>query len=333
MISNKFARRIKRFKIIKKIFFDYNIPNHISRNFKSVSNFEVQHKKKWAEYKPLSKNNNFYSEMFNELKFNELVERLEDQRKRIIPWINSVKRLKNLRILEIGCGNGSLTIALAEQGANVIAIEVNENLLADAKIRCEIYGLNVKFYLMNASEVGKYLSTKHFDIILYGASLEHMTLHERAVSMKATYDMLPLGGLWCIIGTPSRLHFLDSHTSHMPFFHWLPEELAIKYLPFVSRDDYKNHILGIDNEQEKLLQFYRWGRGLSYHEIEIAIKPLCELKIISCFSNFRKKENWLYAFMMRFYSNAKYASFLSKLYPNIHKGFFQPYLNLIFQKN
>jgi len=333
MVGNQYVHKIKKIKIIKKLFFDYHIPLHISSNFTSVPDFDKEHEEKWMENNSLSKNDSSYLEMFPKSERSVLSERFEDQRKKIIPWLDSVKRLKNLRILEIGCGNGTLAAALAEQGAQVTAIDVNKNLLEDAKIRCEIYGLNVDFYLLNASELVQHLSNEVFDIILFGASLEHMTIEERLTSMKSTYAMLPSGGLWCIIGTPNRMHFLDSHTSLVPFFHWLPDELAIKYLPFVSRDDYKKHILSIEDEQEKLLQFYRWGRGLSFHEIEIAIKPMKELKIISCYSLFHRKKNFFYNILIRFYSNTKYESFFRKLYPNIHRGFFQPYLDLIFEKD
>lgn len=328
MISKSFLHKVKRLKIVQKIFLGYKVPTYISRNFKFPSNFELNYKDKWNYKNQFSNSYNSYSVVQNELD-----ERLESFRKQTIPWLDSVKKLKNLRILEIGCGNGMSTIALAEQGAKVTAIDIEENLLRDAKIRCEIYELDVKFYLLNATEIDYVLSDQVFDMIIFMASLEHMTLDERLISMKKTYAMLPSGGVWCIIGTPNRLHFLDSHTSFLPFFNWLPDELAQKYLSFSSRHDYKEHLLGINDKKEKLLQFYRWGRGVSFHEIEIAIKPLNELNIISCATNFYRKRNWFYKIAKRFSSNDKYELYFTKRYPGIHGGFFQPYLDLIFQKD
>ena len=49
-----------------------------------------------------------------------LVNRLTGFRNKTIPWLNSLVPLSGVRILEIGCGTGSMTVPLAEQGANLI---------------------------------------------------------------------------------------------------------------------------------------------------------------------------------------------------------------------
>lgn len=332
MLSTQSIRKLKRIQIIEKLFADIHILAHISKNFKFVPDFELKFKEKRIENNHLLIDNNASLESADKKFFDMLDERLQGHRKQIIPWLDSVKRLEGLRILEIGCGNGSSTIAFAEQGATVTAIDVDESLLSDAKIRCQLYGLEVKFHLMNAAEVNQVFANEVFDLVIFMASLEHMTLDERLQSMKATYELLPKGGLWCIVGTPNRLHFLDSHTSHIPFFHWLPDELAVKYSQFSSRIEYKQEIMDIDDEKEKMLQFYRWGRGVSFHEIELALKPLNELKIISNKTIFFRNRNWLYKIGTQFSSNYKYETFLNRLYPNIHRGFFQAYLDMIFEK-
>jgi len=332
MLSNLSVKNLKRIQIIEKLFVDIHIPTHIFKNFKSVSDFESKFKEKRIENSHLLIDNNVSLKLLDKKFFDMLDERLDGHRKQIIPWLDSVKRLKGLRILEIGCGNGSSTVSFAEQGAIVTAIDVDESLLSDAKIRCQLYELDVKFYVMNAVEVNQVFANEVFDLVIFMASLEHMTLDERLQSMKATYELLPKSGLWCIVGTPNRLHFLDSHTSHIPFFHWLPDKIAIKYSQFSSRIEYRQDILDIDDENEKMLQFYRWGRGISFHEIEIALKPLNELKIISNKTIFFRNKNWLYKIGTKFSSNYKYETFLRRLYPSIHRGFFQPYLDMIFEK-
>src|SRR5687768_13144068 len=42
---------------------------------------------------------------------------LDGDRSTVIPWLDRVRRLDGLRVLDIGCGTGSSTVALAEQGA------------------------------------------------------------------------------------------------------------------------------------------------------------------------------------------------------------------------
>src|SRR6185295_3548288 len=45
--------------------------------------------------------------------------RLRLDRMKVAPWLDATRPLRGCRILEIGCGTGSSTVALAEQGAEV----------------------------------------------------------------------------------------------------------------------------------------------------------------------------------------------------------------------
>lgn len=258
--------------------------------------------------------------------------RLDYFRKTLIPWIDSVKRLQGLRILEIGCGTGSSTVAFAEQGAMVTAIDIDEPILSTAKERCQNKGLEVEFILLNAAEIKQNLANKTFDLVIFMASLEHMTFEERIQSLRSGYEILPPKGLFCIAGSPNRLHFMDSHTSLIPFFHWLPDELAIQYSVNSSRMEYKVHMADIIHNNENMEPFYRWGRGISFHEIELAIKPLQEIRIISDLYSYIRKKNFTYSILCRFTSNFRYERLLSKLFPDYHPCFFRPYLDVIMEK-
>src|SRR5207247_8303248 len=55
-----------------------------------------------------------------------LTRRLEASRSQIIPWLDDVRPLAGASVLEIGCGTGSSTLALAEQLAVVTAVEFDE---------------------------------------------------------------------------------------------------------------------------------------------------------------------------------------------------------------
>ncbi|GAI97568.1 unnamed protein product, partial [marine sediment metagenome] len=208
---------------IKKIYIAPKIPRRLRKNFINIDSKDL----KTIE---LSLKNNFFkncSKQYLSTKkgkkdlFDHLIGRIESNRYFVIPWLDYVKPLKNSNILEIGSGTGCSTITLAEQGANVIALDIDQNALNVAKERCKIFDLDVDFFNINATEVQKKFSRNHFDFIIFYASLEHMTLEERISSMKTTYDILPYGGLWSIIETPNRLWYYDSHTSLLPFFSWL----------------------------------------------------------------------------------------------------------------
>jgi 2-polyprenyl-3-methyl-5-hydroxy-6-metoxy-1,4-benzoquinol methylase len=329
MISKILSKGFKIRDFVRRIYYNQNIPRHISNNYITLNNDDLELIKATldANYSTLNDNGNDKNSVYTILD-----QRLEDHRKVIVPWLDSVRTLKNAKILEIGCGHGTSTLSLAEQGAKVTAIDVDETLLQAAKTRCEIYGLNVEFHKLNAIETSQFFTDGKFDFIIFWAVLEHMTLNERIKAMKDTFYMLPDGGLWCIIGTPNRLHFFDSHTSNLPFFNWLPDELAIKYSLKSTRHEYADSFQNYKGDPDEMLSFYRWGRGVSFHEIELAIKPLNELNIISTLDLFATQRGFILKLISKAYPTQPFEEFLRKQYPSINRCFFKPYLNLIIKK-
>jgi 2-polyprenyl-3-methyl-5-hydroxy-6-metoxy-1,4-benzoquinol methylase len=186
---------------------------------------------------------------------NHLYRRLKMDRNIIIPWLDQSRLLRNSSVLEIGCGTGCSTVALAEQGAKVTAIDVDECSLIVASERCQAHGLDVSFAHANATEVNRLFSDRHFNYIIFYASLEHMTIEERMSAMRATWGMLSDGDLWCVIETPNRLWYHDGHTSLLPFYMWLPDELAFEYSRFSPRNNYRE--LYRDYTDESKLYFLR----------------------------------------------------------------------------
>ena len=61
---------------------------------------------------------NFIRRSINSLNPKETDIRLDFFRNVIVPWIDSIIAIKNLNILEIGCGTGSSTLAFAEKGGS-----------------------------------------------------------------------------------------------------------------------------------------------------------------------------------------------------------------------
>lgn len=332
-IVNIFQFNEKKNDVLKKWLLEPKIPKHISKNFKKITQSEL-------DIIQLSLKEHYFSDcpkgyLSTEYGYKDLVDhlinRLQQDRKFVIPWLDEAKTLKDSDILEIGCGTGCSTVALAEQGARVTAVDLDQKSLTVAKDRCRIYGLDVDFFKINAIEVDKIFSGKHFDFIIFYASLEHMTLQERMTAMKKTWDMLSSGDLWCVIETPNRLWYYDSHTSLLPFYLWLPDDLAFKYSCFSPRDSFRN--LYKEYNEESKFHFLRRGRGVSYHEFELTMKPVDQLNIVSSMPIFYRKKNILRWLKWRFSLGYRYESLLSKIYPKIHRGFYQPYLYLIIKKN
>jgi S-adenosylmethionine-dependent methyltransferase len=149
----------------------------------------------------------------------------------VIPWLHCIRLLADMRILEIGTGAGGSIVPLAEQGAYVVGTDVNAESLAVAKDRLRIYNLEdrTEIHLANAADLQAAFTNQRFDAVIFFASLEHMTLQERWKALPAAWDLLGPGGRLVIIETPNRLWWHDSHSSDLPFYNWLPDEVAFRY--------------------------------------------------------------------------------------------------------
>lgn len=269
---------------------------------------------------------NYSKEMYENDLNAHLYRRLESDRRRIIPWLDNAGTLRGKRILEIGCGSGSSSVAIAEQGAKVVGVDIDDGALSVAKDRCKIYGVEVELILLNAVRIMDTFGTNAFDIIIFFACLEHMTIAERLTSLKAAWEMLPTGGLLVIVETPNRLWYFDGHTSRLLFFHWLPDELAFQYSRFSSRENFRELYREYNTKSKE--HFLRRGRGMSFHELEIAIFPVQDLRVISSLSTFEGIRYKLEQPKLE----RKYKSLLMTIYPNIHEGFFDDHLYLIIEK-
>jgi 2-polyprenyl-3-methyl-5-hydroxy-6-metoxy-1,4-benzoquinol methylase len=290
-------------KFFRRLYYMISIPRHLRDNFLTLNDSDL-----------------------------ELLDRFESHRMIEIPWLDSVKSLKNSKILEIGCGHGSSTVTLAEQGVVVTAIDVDEELINAARKRCDNHKLEVEFHLLNAQDVGIHFSGRVFDFIIFWAALEHMTLEERLLAIKGAYDILSTDGMLCIIGTPNRLHYLDTHTSELPFFNWLPDNLAVLFASYSSRNEFADNFKELNNISDKMLELYRWGRGVSFHEILLALKPINNLNIISSLDIYERERRKLFYFIYRFFLVSKFEKHFQKQFPEIHPCLFRPYLNFIIKK-
>jgi 2-polyprenyl-3-methyl-5-hydroxy-6-metoxy-1,4-benzoquinol methylase len=266
-----------------------------------------------------------YSEAFYQHDLNaHLHLRLDNDRRFVIPWINSALGLKGKRVLEIGCGTGSSTVALAEEGANVVAIDIDAAALEVARERCRVHGVTANIIEANADKLTAF---GPMDAVLYFAALEHMNHPERLRSLADAWSLLPAGGLLVIIETPNRLWFFDAHTSRLPFYHWLPDELAFLYSRFSPKEIFKDSYR--EPSADATNHFLRRGRGVSYHEIDLAIAPTQSLDTVSSLNSYF---GWLRRIRTR--SRARrYKAFLRQIRPDLHEGWFEPDLDVIIRKH
>jgi len=92
-------------------------------------------------------------------------------------------------VLEIGCGSGELTAALAGRAERVLALDLSPEMLAAARARCP-GARNVELALSDA--LTHPLPAAHFDLVISVATLHHLPL---APMLARARDALRPGGL------------------------------------------------------------------------------------------------------------------------------------------
>lgn len=261
-----------------------------------------------------------------------VTQRLASDRRRVIPWLDSARRLAGARILEIGCGTGSSTVALCEQGADVVAVDLNRRHMTVARERCEAHGLKPHFVVANAADIAEVLADQHFDFVIFFAALEHMLYEERLIAMRNTWNMLAPGGLWAVIESPNRLHYFDDHSAKLPFYHWLPDALVWDYGGRSPRAAFRSQVSGGREGEDYGLAVQRFGRGISYHELELALAPMEKLRVVSSLYTWTPGLRLLRRLQKRTTLKGRYQHLLSQICPEVHPVFFEPWLNLILAK-
>lgn len=332
MINKIFPVNSKRREIAKKLLVPRKIPRHLSKNFIQIDESSIEQIKLSLQQNYFARESEeyFLSDAGQKDLRDHLIGRLEKNRNFIIPWLDSNKSLKGSSILEIGCGTGCSTVALAEQGAKVVAVDIDREALVTAKDRCKIYSLEVDFFEINATEVHKIFSSQHFDFIIFYAALEHMIHEERMVAMSNTWRMLSPGDLWCVIGTPNRLWHSDSHTSLLPFYLWLPDDLAFKYSRFSPRKSFNKRYR--EYNEDSRIHFLRRGRGVSFHEFELTMDRIEQLDVVSSMSIYLRKLYFARWLKWKFSFQYRYTILLSKICRKVHRGFYEPKLDLVIRK-
>jgi S-adenosylmethionine-dependent methyltransferase len=264
--------------------------------------------------------------------------RLDEIRRDVIPWIDGVCPLDGARVLEMGCGTGIAVVALAEQGAEVTGVELSEASLAAARDRVACYGLTANLSRANAVEARDRFRGMEFDVILFYASLEHMTCNEKIESLRSAWSMLRPGKFLCVVDTPNRLWHFDNHSAMLPFFHWLPDDLAMDYARLSPRRSLRERFA--EGRERSVEDICRYGRSLGFHEFDLALGDSRQLDVVSSRLQFESRRNrrfrarrLLARIKKHIIGDMFYEEMLQKLYPGLHPGFFDEYIEIFIKKH
>ncbi|TMC02986.1 MAG: class I SAM-dependent methyltransferase [Chloroflexi bacterium] len=78
-------------------------------------------------------------------------------------------RLAGRDVLEVGCGNGRLTLEYAARAARVVAIEPNREMIREARARARSRGIENAFFFARPAQTG--IRGGPFDVVLFSWSL------------------------------------------------------------------------------------------------------------------------------------------------------------------
>jgi 2-polyprenyl-6-hydroxyphenyl methylase / 3-demethylubiquinone-9 3-methyltransferase len=81
--------------------------------------------------------------------------------------------IQGKRVLDVGCGGGILSEAMAARGANVTGIDLADKPLKVAKLRLFESGLKVDYRMISAEELAR-TSDERFDVVTCMEMLEHV---------------------------------------------------------------------------------------------------------------------------------------------------------------
>jgi len=143
------------------------------------------------------------------------------------------KPLKNLEILDIGCGGGLLSEPMCKLGANVTGIDASSKNIAIAKLHAKKSNLKIN-YLCCSPE--NFRSKKKFDVVLNMEIVEHVKdinfflnkssafLNKKGLMFIATLNKTLSSYIFAIIGAEYILKWLPIGTHDWEKF-VKPEEL------------------------------------------------------------------------------------------------------------
>lgn len=153
-----------------------------------------------------------------------------------LQWIAKQIPIKNKTILDIGCGGGILSEAMARQNAHVTGIDLAHNVLEVAKKHSRDNDVSLRYLAISAEELAQ-KEPSHYDIVTCMELLEHVPdpgsiVHACARLVKpggyvffATLNRNLKSLLYAIIGAEYIMRLLPAGTHQFEKF-ITPAELA-----------------------------------------------------------------------------------------------------------
>ena len=166
-----------------------------------------------------------------------------------LAWIDGLAKLAGRDVLDVGCGGGILSEAMARLGAKVTGIDLSEKPLKVAQLHLLESGLGVKYELSSPEEFAESHAGK-FDVVTCMELLEHVP--EPASTVAACASLARPGG---------RVFFSTINRNPKSYlFAVIGAEYLLKMLP-KGTHDYARFI--------KPSELSRWCRDAGLRPLEL----------------------------------------------------------------
>ncbi len=224
--------------------------------------------------------------------------------------------LKELRILDLGCGMGGLSTALALEGAAVNSLDFNRAYCEITRLRGKRYNLDL--LPVNAGGENLPFAADSFKVVICLDVLEHV---QRPEDLLAEVSRVLLPGGLLYITAINRFAFNDPHY-HLKGVNWLPRSLAGRYLALFKRQ--KDNSRFTDRQTLNEMHYYRFKelKALGKRHGFTRLEELGELELDPGLAPPDNSKNWKKS-LGKGLRKLKLLKPLYRLYRNYYKGTYQ----------
>lgn len=153
-------------------------------------------------------------------------------------------------VLDLGAGMGGFAVAMAREGAHVVALEYNEDYCKITRLRGRRYGLELP--IVRAAGEALPLPAEAFDLVCCWDVLEHVQ-NPRAVLSEVCRVLRPGGVL--LLTVMNRWAFRDPHY-HLPGINWMPRPWAEALIRRLGRG--KDRAALSDQQALSAMHYFTW---------------------------------------------------------------------------